>query len=124
MQFINIKRLIKSFHYAIQGIGYALKTQQNMRVHRLMMLLIICLGLFLKLTAIEWIFIFICCGLVIASELINTALETVVDLSTSDINFKAKIAKDCAAAAVLIFAIMSLVIGLIIFIPKIFKMFS
>ena len=73
----------------------------------------------LKISKIEWIICVILFALVISAELINTAIETIVDMITMEKNEKAKIAKDVAAGAVLVNAIGSTIIGLIIFIPKI-----
>ena len=82
------------------------------------MLLVIIMGIILRISKIEWIICIILFGFVISLELVNTAIENVVDLVTMEKNPKAKIAKDVSAAAVLIAAITSAIIGLIIFIPK------
>ena len=79
----------------------------------------IILGIILKLSALEWIILTIVIALVISAELFNTTIETVVDMITKEKNEKAKLAKDVAAGAVLVLAIGSVVVGLIIFIPKI-----
>ena len=83
------------------------------------MILVIILGIVLKISRIEWIICIILFGFVISLELVNTAIETTVDLITQEKNPKAKIAKDVSAGAVLIDAITSAIIGLIIFVPKI-----
>ena len=80
---------------------------------------VIIAGIFLKISKMEWIICIILFGLVIGGEMLNSAIETVVDIAMPEINPKAKFAKDVAAGAVLIFAISSAIIGLIIFIPKI-----
>lgn len=116
----NKKRLINSFKYAFEGIFAALKTEQNMKIHFLIIILVIIFGTILKITKIEWIICIILFAFVISLELINTAIENTVDLITTEKNPKAKIAKDVAAGAVLVSAIASAIIGLIIFIPKIF----
>ena len=113
------KRLINSFKYAFEGIISALKTEKNMKIHVLIMILVIIFGIILKISKIEWIICIVLFGLVISLELINTAIENVVDLITQEINPKAKIAKDVAAGAVLVSAITSAIIGLMIFVPKI-----
>lgn len=115
---VNKKRLIHSFRYAIEGITTALKLEQNLRIHVSIMILVIVLGTILKISQIEWIICIILFGLVISLELINTAIENVVDLVTMEKNPKAKIAKDVSAGAVLVVAIVSAIIGLIIFVPK------
>ena len=83
------------------------------------MLLVIIAGIILKITQAEWIVCIILFGFVITIELINTAIETTVDIAMPNINEKAKLAKDISAGAVLISAIISVIVGLIIFIPKI-----
>lgn len=112
------KRLINSFKYAFEGIIAALKSEQNLKVHILIMILVIILGIIFKISQIEWIICIILFGFVISLELVNTAIENTVDLVTMEKNPKAKIAKDVSAASVLIVAVMSAIIGLIIFIPK------
>ena len=83
------------------------------------MLLVIIAGIVLKITQAEWIVCIILFGFVITIELINTAIETTVDIAMPNINERAKLAKDISAGAVLISAIISVIVGLIIFIPKI-----
>ncbi len=87
------------------------------------MILVIVFGIMLKISKIEWIICIALFGLVISMELINTAIENTVDLITKENNQQAKIAKDVAAGAVLVSAIVSSVIGLMIFIPKILAIF-
>ena len=114
------KKLINSFKYAIEGFVSSFKTERNMKIHILAMVLVVLLGMYLKLTLIEWCFITFAIALVIGSELFNTAIETIVDMVSPEKNPKAKLAKDISAAAVLAFAIGAAIIGMIIFIPKIY----
>lgn len=114
-----MKKLINSFKYAIQGIFTSFKTEKNMKIHILIMLLVIIAGILLKISKLEWIICIILFSIVIAGELFNTAIETVVDMVMPDKNEKAKIAKDVSAGAVLLVAIGAAIIGLMIFIPKI-----
>lgn len=118
-----MKKLLKSFKYAFEGIFTGIKEEQNMKVHITIMILVIISGIMLKISKIEWIICIILFGLVISMELINTAIENTVDLITKEKNEKAKIAKDIAAGAVLVSAIASAIIGLIIFVPKIMLIF-
>lgn len=118
-----MKKLIKSFKYAFEGILIGIKEEQNMKIHITIMILVIIFGIMLKINTIEWIICILLFGLVISMELINTAIENTVDLITKENNQQAKIAKDVAAGAVLVSAIVSSVIGLMIFIPKILAMF-
>ena len=113
------KKLINSFKYALTGIVTSFKTERNMKIHMLVMILVIIVGMILKISALDWIILVIMFALVISAELFNTTIETVVDMITMEKNEKAKVAKDVAAGAVLVLAIASVVVGLIIFIPKI-----
>lgn len=115
----GLKRLFNSFKYAWEGIVYALKYEQNMLIHLLATVLVIILGLIVELSLVEWLFCLVLIGLVIATELINSSLEAVVDLVSPDKNSLAKVAKDTASGAVLVLALTALIVGLIIFIPKI-----
>ena len=113
------KKLINSFKYAIEGFISSFKTERNMKIHVLAMILVIVLGVYLKLNTIEWCFIIISIILVLGAELFNTAIETIVDMVSPEKNPKAKLAKDISAAAVLTFAIGAAIIGIMIFITKI-----
>ena len=114
-----MKKIIKSFKYALEGFITSFKTEQNMKIHIFIMSMVIIFGIFLKISKAEWIICIILFAVVISAELFNTAIETVVDMITLEKNEKAKIAKDIAASAVLVLAIGASIIGLIIFIPKI-----
>lgn len=116
------KKLRNSFKYAFEGVHRELKEEQNLKIHILIMILVIIAGFILKLSPMEWIICIILFGFVIALELINTAIELTVDLAMPEIHSKAKAAKDIAAAAVLISATCSVIIGLIIFLPKIINL--
>ena len=113
-------RFLHSFTFAISGIFHAVRHERNMRIHSIVTIIVIILSWFYHLSAIEWMFIsFAICG-VLALELVNTCIERVVDLVTEEFHPLAKQAKDVAAGAVLLYAIISVVIGCIIFLPKIF----
>lgn len=114
---MDLKKLIQSFGYAFEGILAAFK-QQNMRIHLISTLIVIVAGFLTGLSTMEWLMIILIIALVIGAEMINSAIESVVDIASPEIHPLAKQAKDIAAGAVLIFAITSVVIGLIIFVPK------
>ncbi len=116
---MSFKKLVKSFKYAINGIKSAIKSEQNLKIHFIIMELVIIMALFLNISTFEWLIILVCFMCVISSELFNTALEECVDLASPKFNELAKLAKDIAAGAVLITAFFSAIIGLIIFLPKI-----
>ncbi len=115
------KKIKNSFKYAFEGIGEAWKTEQNLKIHFAIMILVIIAGCIFRISAMEWIICLLLFAIVISLELVNTAIETTVDIAMPDINEKAKYAKDISAGAVLFSAIISVIIGLIIFLPKIFN---
>jgi len=117
------KNVLTSFKYAIKGIGSALKTERNLKIHFSITVLIIIGGFALNISAIEWVTCFLIIGLVIGSELINTAIEEVVNLVSPEINPIAGKAKDIAAGAVFFIAIIAIIVGAIIFGPKIAALF-
>ena len=114
--------IIKSFPFAIEGIKAALKNEPNFRIHTIIAILALALGIYLKLTPIEFSILILTISFVIILELINTTLEALVDLVSPDIVPQAKIAKDVAAGAVLVSAIISVIIGVLLFIPKIINL--
>lgn len=118
----SISRRIKSFGHAFKGILFAFKTQHNIWIHSAVMLLVIFAGYIFRLNVVEWGLVVLAIGLVLVSELINTAIESLVDVISPGYSEKAGFIKDVAAGAVLIAAIISIIIGLIIFLPKIIKM--
>lgn len=108
----------KSFGYAFEGIFTCISKERNMKIHCVAAILVVAAGTFLHISAMEWCICLILFGLVMALELVNTAVESVVDLVTEERKPLAKIAKDTAAGAVLIAAIMAAIAGAIIFVPK------
>ena len=116
-----MEKFIKSFIYALNGIKYTIKTQINFCVQLFIFLLIIIMGFYFKISRYEWLFILFSSGSVLALELINTAFESVVDLTTREYHELAKRAKDVAAGAVLVMSLVSVIIGLIIFVPYVFN---
>jgi len=116
------KKVVKSFSYALQGIGYAARLERNLKIHLTITLLVVILGFLFSLSKIEWLFVLVAIAGVITLELVNTAIERVVDLVTKDEHPLAKQAKDTAAGAVLVFAIIAVIIGVMIFGPKIWRL--
>lgn len=110
--------LFVSFKYAWCGISYAFQTQRNFRIHLCVCALAIALGIVLHLTPVEIAVIAITSGLVLALELLNTAIESLVDLTVKQTYHElAKIAKDCAAGAVLVSAFVALVVAAMLLLP-------
>ena len=114
---MDIRKFFKSFGYAIQGIATAM-SEQNFRFHVLSAIIVIIAGFLTGLSVTEWIIIVLVIALVIGAEMFNTAIERVVDLVSPDYHELAKQAKDIAASSVFVFAVCSVIIGLLIFLPK------
>ena len=117
------KKLINSFKYATEGIVSSFRTERNMKIHVLAMIIVIALSFFFKLDKVEWSLIIIAIVSVISAELFNTAIETVVDMISPEKNPKAKLVKDIAAGAVFVVAIGAAIIGFIIFGPRVINLF-
>ncbi len=115
------KKLINSFKYAFKGLGSAVKSERNMKIHFTMMMLVIIAGIFFNIAIWEWITCFILFGLVIGMECVNTAIEIIVDMVSPKYNEAAGRAKDIAAGGVLACAIGAAVAGIFIFLPKVLE---
>lgn len=114
-------KFLKSFVYATRGILFALRTQRNLQIHTMILAVVIIFGFYFNLSVTEWLTITLSSGLVLSSEIFNTAVEDVCNL----LKLKLKLdysattnARNLAAGAVLISAITAATVGLIIFIPK------
>ncbi len=119
----NIRQRISSFGFAFKGLRYLLVTQHNARIHLVATILIIAAAFYFRLAAAEWILLLIVVGMVWAAEAINTALELLIDLVSPQKHPLAGHAKDVAAAAVLITAIIAALVGVILFAPHIINRF-
>lgn len=117
-KFSIIERL-NSFKFAFQGLRYLFQKEHNSRIHLLFGLTATGLGRFFQISRIEWITLIGCIGFVITSEIFNSAIEKTLDFISVQPNPSIKIIKDLTAAAVLLSAITALIIGTIIFYPKI-----
>ena len=113
--------LYKSFGYAFAGIFAVVTKERNMKIHCVAMVCVVIAGFVFHITPVEWCICLTLFGLVMALEMVNTA---VVDLVTKERKPLAKLAKDAAAGAVLIAAIMAAIAGMIIFIPKLLESLS
>jgi undecaprenol kinase len=110
---------LKSFKYAIQGIYHNTKAERNFRIQIVCLMLVIVFGFVFSITRFEWIVILLCSAGVLTLELMNTAVESTIDLITKERHPLAKKAKDVAAGAVLVWSLFSAVIGATIFMPYI-----
>ncbi|MCR5787569.1 MAG: diacylglycerol kinase [Bacilli bacterium] len=113
----GIKRTLRTFKFSIDGLAYAYKNEQSMLIHALGTVFTVVLGIIFSLSLTEWALVFIALGVILASELINTAIEAAVDLCTLEIHPLAKIAKDCGSAATFVLFLVSVVICLFVFVP-------
>lgn len=113
-----MRKYIDSFRYAFEGIVHGMKTEKHLRFHLFSAIIVIGLSMWTGLSQVEWFIVLLLIGGMFALELMNAAIERVVDLVTTDYALLAKQAKDLAAGAVLVYAFVSACIGLIIFIPK------
>ena len=114
----------KSFVYASSGLLYAIRTQRNARVHLVIAILAIGMGIWLRISPVEWGLVFVAITGVFIAEMLNTVVEACVDLATQEYHPLAKIAKDVAAGTVLLNAILSIIIGLFVFGPHLFPMIA
>ena len=112
-------KFFRSFSYALRGIGTVFKEEFNARVHLLAAMVVIVLGFVLKVSAWEWIILILVMGGVFTMELINTSIEKLADLYSTEFNPKIKRIKDLSAGAVLVASITALLMGFIIILPKI-----
>lgn len=121
---IKFRTLIKSFGYAFEGIRLGLSVDQNLRIHTVVGFVAIALSLFLKLPKHEFFLVVLAVFFVWFAELINTAIEEMTNLIVQEHRREAKIAKDVAAAAVLLSAFFALLIGVSIILPSLLELFS
>ncbi len=114
-----IERYYKSFIHALEGIIYAFKYEHNMIIIGFATIVVLIAGIIFKISTYEWFFIIIVIGLVAGTEMLNTSIEATIDLITTETHPLAKIAKDTASSATLIFSFVAFIGALIIFLPKI-----
>lgn len=112
------RTLIDSFNYAFEGVLYAFKTQRNIKIHFSAAALVLLVSLVLKLTKLEILALLTTIAFVIVTEMINTAIEVVVDMITREHHPLAAIAKNVAAGAVLVSSFLAVIVGYLIFLPK------
>lgn len=121
---INFRTLIKSFGYAFEGVRLGLSVDQNLRIHSVVGMTAIILALFLKLPKSEFFLVVLAVFFVWFAELVNTAIEEMTNLIIQEHRREAKIAKDVAAAAVLLSAVFAFIIGLVVMLPAFLALFN
>lgn len=119
----DLKKQLRSFGYAWQGIRCCVGKEQNLSFHLIATVITVIAGFLLGINRTEWMMVILCIGVVIAAELFNTAIEALVDLVSPQRHPLAGKVKDIAAGAVLICAAMAAIIGLIIFVPYLTRFF-
>lgn len=120
----EVKGLKNSFKYAFKGIYSTFKSERNMKIHVCIMLIVIIFGILFNISLREWFLCIMMFGLVISAECFNTSIETVIDMVMPGKNVMAGRAKDIAAGGVLVLAIVSVIVGLMIFVPRIMLFFN
>lgn len=118
---MGLGRLLNSFKYSWEGLKYAYKYEQSMAIHVSATALVIIAGFVFKISYVEWILCLFMIGIIVATELINTAIEAVVDLACPVEHPLAKIAKDTASAAVFAYTIIATITGTMVFLPHIIE---
>jgi len=119
----DLRKFLKSFKYAFEGIHYAFKNDQNLLAHILVAFLVINVSMALKVTPFEMGILGLTIMMVIVAEMVNSAIEKMVDLITKEHRQEAKIAKDVSAGMVLLTAFAAAIIGSLIFIPYLLRLF-
>lgn len=118
---LRVKRLFKSFGYALHGLVKTFKEEQNLQVQTIAAVIVIVLAFFLKVKRLEWVILILVITLVILMEIANSAVERIADVLRPRINSYVKEIKDITAAAVMIASLAAIVIGVIIFYPYLVK---
>ena len=118
-QEFSIKKRLKSFAYAWNGLKVLVKEEHNFRIHIVVTIGVVIFAILLKISVYEWIAIVLAIGLVMAMEIINSAIENMADFVSPEKHEMVKKIKDISAAGVLICAVVTFLVGLIIFLPKI-----
>ena len=118
------KNFLEAWKNAFSGIVYAFKTQRNLRIQLVAGIIVVILGIVLKISSSEWAILSLAVFFVLGSEMMNTALEASVDLTTEEYHIKAKLAKDTAAGAVVLASINAVVVSYFLFADKIVQMFK
>ena len=118
----SLKSRLQSFRFALNGLRSLLKYEHNSRIHSIAAIAVIILGILMKIDTTEWSLLIIVIGMVFITELLNSSLESFADSLKPEWNDLIGKAKDYSAAAVLIAAIISVVVGVIIFVPKLLNL--
>jgi diacylglycerol kinase len=118
---VRSRNILESFRFAFVGLWYALRTQRNTRIHLSIAAAVVVVGLCLNLSHVQWAVLTLTIGFVLVSEMLNTVAETLVDLISPGYHPLAKVVKDVTAGAVLLTAIVSVVVGLLVLGPPLWR---
>lgn len=111
------RNIFHAFSNAFKGITHFFATEKNGQIQLLITIAVLIISFLFKISVVEWMLVILLCGLVMATEIINTIIEKICDRITTDYDEKIKVIKDMSAGAVLFIAIIAAVIGFIIFVP-------
>ena len=120
----SLQRCLKSFKYAFNGFQLLIREEPNAKVHFFITVCVLAAGFVFRISNGEWMAVILCIGLVITLELLNSAIENIADFVSPEKHEAIKRIKDLAAGAVLVGAITSVVVGMIVFLPKIIEIFT
>lgn len=112
-----MNRFLLGVRHALSGLGYAARRERNFRIELVLGLAALAMAWWLPISRVEWLAVVICCGLVLAAELFNTAIEHLADTAGPVRSEQIRVVKDVAAGAVLLAAVVSLVVGIAVFLP-------
>jgi len=116
-KYTGFTRVLYSAKYSIDGLVYAYAHEKSLLMHAILSFIAVVLGLFFRITLTQWSMILISLGVILSIELLNTAIEAIVDMVTLEYNELAKIAKDCGSAATFVASLIGIIIGLVVFVP-------
>ncbi|MEO7988869.1 MAG: diacylglycerol kinase family protein [Chryseolinea sp.] len=122
-QKFSTSQRLKSFGHAFNGLKILLKEEHNARIHLVAAIMVVIAGVVLKVSTIEWIAVVFAAGFVITTEIINSSIENIADFISPEKHEKIKKIKDLAAAGVLVSAVTAVIIGVIVFLPRIITLF-
>jgi len=120
---MGFERFVNSFINSFNGLKYAYTHEQSLIIHIFLTIVVIASGVYFELSGTHWILVLFAIAMIVVTELLNTAIEAVVDLVTEEYHPLAKVAKDCASASVFIISLIAASIWLYVFLPKIIKLF-
>ena len=113
-----MSNLLNSFAFAFKGVAQTIRDERSVRLQLLAAIGVVAFGAVVGLSAVEWALVALCCGSVLGAELLNTAIEHVVDLASPEWKELAGRAKDAAAGGVLVVSLAAAIVGLVVFVPK------